>query len=100
MPAEAEELEVDGVAGEPITLPIWTGPATGYAWQLELPPGVVRIEDAPARAVDPSARLGGAEGGAMRVTAPAGEFVIEGRLARPWDPQDAVRVVRIRLHVR
>lgn len=100
MSPEAEEFEATGVADEPITLPIWTGPATGYAWHLELPPGVVRIEDASGRIVDPAVRLGGAEGGALRVTAPAGEFVIEGRLARPWDLQDAARVVRIRLHVR
>jgi predicted secreted protein len=94
-----EELDVNGVAGEPIELPITTGPATGHEWLLELPPGVQQIDEGPARPVDPGHRLGGAEGGQLRVTAPRGEHEILARLARPWEPGQPVRVARIRLHV-
>jgi predicted secreted protein len=94
-----EYLDAEGKAGEAIALPIAGGPATGYAWRLELPQGVERIEDAPARTLDPSVRLGGAEGGYLQVTAPRGEYVITARLARPWEPDKPVRVVTIRLHV-
>jgi predicted secreted protein len=70
-------------------LPIAGGPATGYAWRLELPEGVKQIEDSPERSLDPSVRLGGA----------AGEHVVTARLARPWEPDNSVRLVTIRLHV-
>jgi predicted secreted protein len=96
---EPEELEAEGVAGEPITLPITTGPATGYGWQLELPDGVERIEDEPGQTLDPSVRLGGAEGGHLQVTAPSGDHIIIARLARPWEPDQPVRVARIHLRV-
>ena len=95
----SEYLDVEGRAGEPIALPIAGGPATGHAWSLELPEGVERIEDGPQRPLDPSLRLGGASGGYLRVTAPRGEHVIVARLARPWQPDQPVRVVSIRLHV-
>ena len=96
---EPEEFEVEGVAGEPIRLPITTGPATGYAWNLELPDGVERIEDEPGQKLDPSVRLGGAEGGHLQVTATGGDHVIVARLARPWEPDQPIRVVKIQLHV-
>jgi predicted secreted protein len=95
----SECLDVEGNAGEPIGLPIANGPATGYTWQLDLPTGVVRIEDGPERQVDPSRRLGGPAGGQLRVTAPRGEYIIIARLARPWEPDRLLRVVGIRLHV-
>ena len=94
-----EYLDIEGKAGEVIALPIAGGPATGYAWRLELPAGVERIEDSPERPLDPSVRLGGAAGGYLRITAPRGEHVIAARLARPWEPDNPVRVVTIRLHV-
>ncbi len=99
MSQPVEELSARGKAGEPIVLPIATGPATGHAWRLELPEGVQRIADGPERPVDPAARLGAAAGGYLRVTAPRGEYVIIARLARPWEADRPVRVVRIRLHV-
>jgi predicted secreted protein len=80
-------------------LPIAGGPATGYAWRLELPEGVKQIEDSPERSLDPSVRLGGAAGGYLQVTAPRGEHVVPARLARPWEPDNSVRLVTIRLHV-
>jgi predicted secreted protein len=95
----SEYLDVEGKAGEPITLPIASGPATGHAWSLELPDGVEQIDDGPERMVDPSARLGGASGGYLRVTALHGAYIIVARLARPWEPDRPVRVVGIRLHV-
>jgi len=98
-PEPSEDLTAEGKAGEPITLPIASGPATGYAWRLELPDGVERIEDGPERPLDPSVRLGGAAGGYLRVTAPPGDYVIIARLARPWEPERPARVVRIRLHI-
>ena len=94
-----EYLDIEGKAGEVIALPIAGGPATGYAWRLELSAGVERVDDSPERPLDPSVRLGGAAGGYLRVTAPRGEHVIAAWLARPWEPDNPVRVVTIRLHV-
>ena len=37
------EVEVQGRAGEPVTLPVANDGATPYAWTLELPP---EVEDA------------------------------------------------------
>jgi predicted secreted protein len=94
-----EYLDVDGKAGEAIALPLTNGPATGYSWRLDLPAGVERIEDSPGRELDPAVRLGGSEGRYLQVTAPKGEHVIVARLARPWEPDNPVRIVTIRLHV-
>ena len=94
-----EYVDVNGKAGQPITLPIAAGPATGHSWRLDLPAGVERIEDSPGRSLDPSVRLGGAEGGYLQVTAPRGEHIIVARLARPWEPDNPIRMVTIRLHV-
>ena len=80
-------------------LPIAAGPATGHSWRLDLPAGVERISDSPGRPLDPSVRLGGAEGGYLQVLAARGEYVIVARLARPWEPDNPVRIVTIRLHV-
>jgi hypothetical protein len=99
MMGSSEHLDVEGKAGQPIALPIAGGPATGYAWSLELPEGVERIDGGTERKVDPSVRLGSASGGYLRVTAPRGDHIIIGRLARPWEPDRPVRVVEIRLHV-
>jgi predicted secreted protein len=95
----AEQFEAAGNAGQAIALPIANGPATGYAWRLSLPQGVERIEDGPARPIDPSAELGGAAGGSLRVRAPAGDHVITAHLVRPWQPDKPVRVAIIRLHI-
>jgi predicted secreted protein len=94
-----EYFDVEGTAGEPITLPIAGGPPTGYRWSLELPAGVTQVEDGPERSVDPSARLGSATGGFLRVTASPGAHLIVARLARPWEQDQPVRVVGIRVHV-
>ena len=96
---EPEEFEVAGVAGEPITLPITTGPATGYDWHLELPDGVARVDDTSGRALDPSTRLGDAGGAHLQIIAPSGDHVVVARLARPWAPDEPIRVVRIRVRV-
>src|SRR3954447_14965324 len=98
-PEPTEFLDVEGQAGEAITLPIASGPATGYTWYLELPEGVQRIDDGPARPLEPSVRSGGAAGGYLRVTAPIGEHTIIAQLARPWEQNQPVRVVQIRLHI-
>jgi predicted secreted protein len=95
----ADEVDVSGAEGAPIVLPIKNGPATGYAWHLELPPGVVRIEDSPGSPPDRSESLGGSAGGFLRVTAPRGEHVVVARLARPWERQAPVKTVRVRLRV-
>jgi predicted secreted protein len=91
-------MVVQGKAGQPIELPIAQGPATGYSWQLELPEGVVRLEDGPPRSAIPGKHLGAATGGTIRVKAPKGRFMITARLARPWGG-DAVRTVSIDLTV-
>jgi predicted secreted protein len=93
----SEEIVVDGRSGEPITLPLATGPATGYGWILDLPDGVDRIEDTPGRDVPEGRRLGAAAGGHLQVTAPAGEYRITARFARPWEPDRTLQTVRIRL---
>jgi len=98
-PVQVEEFTVQGTAGEPIQLPIAAGPATGYVWQLEMPTGVHRIGDGPERQVDPKSALGAASGGRLQVTAQAGDYVVSARLARPWQGDLPVRIVRIRLHV-
>jgi predicted secreted protein len=98
-PQPSESLDVDGKAGEVTILPLGSGPATGYAWRLDLPEGVDRLEDGPALVLDPSVRLGGTESGCLRVAAPSGDYVIIARLARPWEPHKPARVVRIHLHV-
>jgi predicted secreted protein len=95
-----EEHEVEGVAGQPVTLPIAGGPATGHRWFLDLPAGVEQIDDGPQRDPDPGAALGAAAGGYLRVVAERGEHVVAARLARPWEPDSPVRRVRIRLLVR
>lgn len=95
-----EELEAHGEAGEAIALPISVGPPTGYKWEIELPPGVERLTDAPGVEPEAAVRLGSGRGGALRVRAPRGEHVIAARLVRPWEPDQPIRQVRIRVHCR
>jgi hypothetical protein len=95
----SEYFEVTGKAGEPISLPIAGGPATGYTWSLELPEGIDQIDSGPRRWVDPSVRLGGASGGYLRVKATHGDHIITARLVQPWASDHPLRVVEIRLHV-
>ena len=97
--AEPEEFKVEGVAGLPIALPISSGPATGYDWEFDMPSGVERLEDAPVRDVPAGAHLGGASGGQIQVTAPAGEHVLMARLVRPWGRGAPIRTIRIQLSV-
>ena len=97
---EPEEFDVEGVADEPITLPITVGPATGYEWELELPTGVEQLDDEPGEEPAAHERLGGSRGAHLRVRAPAGEHVILARLARPWERDHPERIVRLRLDVR
>lgn len=94
-----EDATVDGIAGEPIALPISPGPATGHRWYLDLPDGVHRIDDEPGREPDEQHGMGESLGGRLRVVAPAGDHVITATLARPWERPAAVRRVRIHLHV-
>jgi predicted secreted protein len=96
---DSENITLRGIAGNPIDLPIAAGPATGHVWSMDLPSGVERIDDGPKRSVDPLTRLGGAIGGNLRVKAAKGEHLIVARLARPWEPDKPVRVVRIHLQV-
>jgi predicted secreted protein len=97
--AEPEELELEGLAGEPLELPIGGGPPAGYSWELELPAGVERLPDSAGHEPPDDARLGGSRGERVRVRASAGEHVIVGRLVRPWEPDRPARTVRIRLRV-
>ncbi|HXB73475.1 MAG TPA: hypothetical protein VNY05_34875 [Candidatus Acidoferrales bacterium] len=97
--AAPEEYKVEGVSGLPITLPISTGPATGYAWEFDLPTGVRRLADAADRDAPEAGWLGGAQGGRIQVTAVPGEHVIMARLVRPWNRDLPIRTVRIHLSV-
>jgi predicted secreted protein len=95
-----EQMNVSGRYGEAISLPIAGGPATGYSWRLELPPGLQRIADGPSRSVSPASAIGAGLGGSLRVeAADAGDYVIVARLARPWEPDRPARLIRINLHV-
>lgn len=95
-----EEFELQGKAGQPVALPIGPGPATGYTWTLNMPAGLQQLDNAAGPEVPAANQLGGAVAGAMRVVAASpGDYTIEGRLARPWDPEDVARTVRIRLHI-
>src|SRR5262249_30716482 len=98
MSAEAEKLNVHGVEGEAIELPIAHGPVTGYSWKLDLPDGVERINDGPPKSNEP-ARPGEAVRGAIRVKARKGEHRIHARLVRPWQPDKPARAVDIALTV-
>ena len=93
-----ESMKAQGKAGQPVDLPIAQGPAAGYSWQLDLPAGVVRLEDGPPRTAAPGQHLGAATGGVLRVQAPKGQHTITARLARPWGGE-AVRTVTIDLAV-
>ena len=95
-----EEFELQGTAGQPVSLPISPGPATGYRWQLRLPAGVQRLEDAPGPEVPAGTNLGASLAGAIRVVAATpGTYTIDGQLVRPWDEEDVARTVRLHLHI-
>ncbi|HEV2761005.1 MAG TPA: hypothetical protein VGV86_15705 [Acidimicrobiales bacterium] len=96
---EPESYEVVGIQGRTIALPLPIGPPTGHRWILDLPEGVAMAEDSPARAPEPGREAGAAHGGTLQVTASPGRYNITARLARPWSPDDAVRVVNIDLIV-
>ncbi|TRW15182.1 protease inhibitor I42 family protein [Glacieibacterium frigidum] len=88
-----------GQAGTAIDLPVADGPATGYSWVLDLPPGVTRAPDGPRTPAPPGQELGGGSGGALRVAAPAGRYHIVARLARPWQPDAPIATREIDLIV-
>jgi predicted secreted protein len=90
---------VAGMANHAIELPIADGPPTGYSWQLDLPAGVVRIDDAPAKQAEPENRLGASATGALRVIAPKGHYRITGRLVRPWEPNHPLKTMVMELVV-
>jgi predicted secreted protein len=96
-PDNSQEIVVEGRPSEAVTLPLTSGPATGYGWLLDLPDGVTRIEDTPGRDIPEGRRMGGAAGGHLQVTAPAGEHRITARFARPWEPDRVLQTVTIRL---
>ncbi len=95
-----EEFQVSGAANQPIQLPIKAGPVTGHRWALDLPAGVVRIQDAPGAPVSPLEKLGASVSGNLQVTAPPGNYTIVARLARSWESSEPVRTARIHLQVR
>ena len=67
-----------------IELPLTTGPATGYAWTLELPAGISPSGRRSRRARSAGQDLGGASHASLRVQADAGTSRVVARLARPW----------------
>jgi hypothetical protein len=44
------EVEVHGLVGEPVALPLGAGGDAAYAWSLELPEEVVQVDDRHVRA--------------------------------------------------
>ena len=93
-------FDVEGCVGQPVALPISDGPATGYAWELELPSGLSRIANGPERVVKESDRHGGSLACAIRIAAPIGRHTVTARLVRPWKPTNAVRVVVTTINVK
>jgi len=91
-------IEVDGRAGEAITLPVGSTAATGHEWQLELPDGVQIVGETPPVVPPVGTQSGAATGSHLQVTAPAGCHELIARLARPWETEP-VRIVRIVLRV-
>jgi hypothetical protein len=78
------EVEVQGRAGEPVSLPVGNGGETAYAWTLELPDGVEAAE---------------AEEGLLRIRAErAGSYVLLATLAEPG-AASPMTVLPIRLTV-
>ena len=96
---DAAPVVVHGSPTAPIELPITEGPATGYVWSLDLPPGVTRVADGPGVPPPRGAELGASSGAHLRVAAPAGRYRITARLARPWQPDSPARVVVMELFV-
>lgn len=92
-----EEYDVHGLAGEPLELPFDPGGATGYRWSLELPRGVIRVEDTAPRPTDPAARLGSSVGSRMQVVAERGEHTVTACLGVPG--KEPARTIVVRLHV-
>jgi predicted secreted protein len=97
--AAIDTVTIQAEAGVPVALPVMRGPATGYQWSLSLPEGVSQVADAPATAVPPDQRLGGASGAALSVLAVPGVYRIVATLARPWEPDKPARTVVILLTV-
>ena len=95
--AEIVPTIVMGVAHQIVELPMTQGPATGYSWSLDLPPGVVRIENGPVKQTDPGRFLGAPASGALRVLAPKGHYRITARLVRPWEPDKPAKAIAIDL---
>lgn len=96
---EYAPVVVKGIADQVVELPIGDGPATGYSWLLDLPVGVVRIGDGPAKCVDADRRLGASASGAIRVVAPKGSYRITARLVRPWEPDNPAATMVIDLAI-
>jgi len=94
---EIDPVIVMGVSGQAVELPVADGPATGYSWMLDLPPGVVRIDDASAQPTNLARSLGASASGALRVLAPKGTYRITARLVRPWEQDKPVQTMRIDL---
>ncbi|USI74968.1 hypothetical protein [Sphingomonas morindae] len=91
------DFSLTGRAGTAIVLPIGQPPATGHGWWLDLPPGLARVEDAPAPPPPAAAALGAPAGGALRVTGAPGRYRITARLARPWARDQPIRTLVIDL---
>lgn len=96
--AATESHAVHGAAGAAISLPLTANPATGLCWELDLPQGVLRLEDV----ADPvfEHHVDGAVRRQIRVQALAGDYHLIARLAHPWDKEHPVRVAEVRLRVR
>jgi predicted secreted protein len=97
--ADTGPVIVQGRAGQPITLPLSNGPATGYSWVLDLPGGVVKIEDGPGKPAPPGQQLGSSSGAQLRVTAAKGRYRITAKFIRPWQPDAPIDMVVIDLTV-
>ena len=92
-------VTVEGSAGQPITLQLSHGPATGYGWVLDLPKGVARVEDGPKSPPPPGQELGSGSGAPLCVIAAKGRYRITAKFVRPWQPDAPIETVVIDLVV-
>lgn len=94
---EQAQPDVEAMTGEPFTLPLAAGAATGAEWRLDLPAGLRSAGETDA---SPSAIAGDPVDSLPLVVADtAGTYQVTARLIRPWDGS-VLRTVNVHVTVR
>lgn len=96
---DGETYTVPVGAGIRLTLP--ESPATGYVWELEVPPGISITDEVVGDSIDPETDLIGVPGTHvwyMEAQVP-GTHTIQGEAARPWEREVAAETFTLTLIV-